>query len=83
VSWSGSSNPTDWIGLFAAGAPSDDAHLLAWAYVNGGRSPTRQVPSGSRDFTMPTRAGSYEFRLFSSSAYVLLATSNAVTVPAL
>ena len=83
VSWRGSSSPTDWIGLFAAGAPSDDAHLLAWAYVNGGRSPTRQVPSGSRDFAMPTRAGSYEFRLFSSSAYVLLATSNAVTVPAL
>jgi hypothetical protein len=80
VSWRGSSSPTDWIGLFAVGAPSEEGHLLAWAYVNCAQGPTTVVPSGSRDFNMPIGAGSYEFRLFASSAYVLLARSDPVTV---
>lgn len=75
VTWSGVQNPTstDWIGLFAVGAP--DSAVRAWRYTGG-------TPSGSTTLTVPwgTPPGNYEVRLFYNNSTVRLATSNVVSV---
>jgi putative Ig domain-containing protein/fibronectin type III domain protein len=74
VSWSGIQTPsaTDWIGLFAAGAP--DGVATFW-YTGGGAS-------GSRAVIVPTTlaAGAYEFRLFAQGSLLRLAVSARVMV---
>jgi IPT/TIG domain-containing protein/fibronectin type III domain protein len=75
VSWSGISTPssTDWIGVFAYGAPSTAPVL--WFYTGGGAS-------GTHDLTLPTSlpSGRYELRLFSQGGLDVLDTSPAIDV---
>jgi hypothetical protein len=80
VSWSGIPGPTgkDWIGLYAVGAA--DANYADYRYISCTYSPASSgKASGSCGFTMPTSAGSYEFRFFSNDTLTRLATSNQVT----
>ena len=63
----------DWLALAAAGSP--DTQYLKWTYVGGG------VTNTTWTVTMPSTAGSYEFRLF-SGAWVRLAASPVVVVTA-
>ena len=62
----------DWITLAASGAPNT-THLQ-WIYVGAG------VTSRTWTVTMPTTAGTYEFRLFLNDGYTRAATSPTVTV---
>jgi hypothetical protein len=80
VSWTGSSSPTDWIGRYSAGA--GDGSYGDWKFTSScAQSPAGSVASsGSCTFTMPSEAGSYEFRLFANGSYSRLAASNTVTV---
>ena len=74
VSWSGiaSPSPTDWIGLYAAGAPHSS--YLASAYTNG-------TSSGNVTFQVPAAPGSYEFRLFANSSFTVLAVVTVTITP--
>jgi hypothetical protein len=65
------SSATDWIGLYAVGAP--DQPSIAWRYTNG-------AASGSLTFTAPQQPGQYEFRYFLNDGYSLAARSAPVTV---
>ena len=81
ISWSGISAPssTDWIGLYVPGAGSQN--FLDWVYVSGLQSSRIAIAAGSCLFTVPDiPSGAYELRLFSNSAFTLLATSNIVNV---
>jgi uncharacterized protein YegP (UPF0339 family) len=75
ATWGGVCAPTssDWIGLFAPGAPN--TAYLAWRYTTG-------TVSGSAPVTIPTSVtpGTYELRLFSSNGVTRLAVSNSFTV---
>jgi hypothetical protein len=75
VSWSGIQNPTstDWLGLFAVGAP--DSAMRSWRYTGG-------TSSGSTTLSVPwgTAPGSYEVRLYYNNSMVRIGTSNTVTV---
>src|SRR6266852_973676 len=77
ATWSGIPAPStsDWLGLFNPGAPSTGFYLYSSGATNG-------QASGSVPFTLLANAtpGTYELRLFSSSSYTLLATSNSFTV---
>jgi hypothetical protein len=64
---------SDWIALAATGAP--DGTYLQWTYVGAG------VTTRTWTVTMPTTAGTYEFRLFKTGS-IRVATSPAVTVAA-
>jgi hypothetical protein len=74
VNWSGIQTPTatDWVGLFAAGAP--DSVGTFW-YTGGGAS-------GSRTVIIPTTVppGTYEIRLFAQSSLLRLAVSAPLTL---
>jgi len=82
ATWGGIANPTatDWIGLFAAGAPGSS--FLNWVYVNCTKSPGAALASGSCPLTIPTglAPGSYELRLFANNGFTRLAASGPVTV---
>ena len=75
VTWSGIASPTttDWVGLFASGAPDSD--VMAWKYTPGtaGATVTIRIPTGTFD-------GTYELRLFAQNSYTRLATSGPITV---
>ncbi len=75
ATWSGITAPTstDWVALYAVGAP--DSAVVAWRYTSGaaGGNVTMTIPWG-------TFAGAYELRLFSQNSYVRLATSGTITV---
>ncbi|MCA1843745.1 MAG: hypothetical protein LC792_11290, partial [Actinobacteria bacterium] len=77
VTWGAIQSPTstDWIGLYAAGAP--DSAMKAWKYTGGSAA-------GSTTLTVPwaTTPGPYEVRLFYNNSMVRMATSNPVTVTA-
>ena len=78
---SGPANTTDWVGLFAAGAPN--SAYLDWRYLNGTMTPPASgVATGTMMFSVPVAPGNYEFRLFARNGFTLLATSTAVTVGA-
>ncbi len=62
---------TDWIGLYALGAPNNN--YISWGYTNG-------ATSGSMPFTAPSQAGQYEFRYLLNDGYTSAAVSNRVTV---
>jgi hypothetical protein len=64
---------SDWLALAATG--SGDASYLQWTYVGSG------VTTRTWTVTMPTTAGTYEFRLF-RNGYIRAATSPPVTVTA-
>jgi len=63
---------TDWLALAATAAPNTS--YLQWIYVGSG------VTSRTWTVTMPTTAGTYEFRLFPNNGYTRAATSPTVTV---
>jgi len=74
VSWTapaGQTSPTDWVGLYAAGA--SNTQYLWWEYTGGSTS-------GSLGLAAPTTPGTYEFRYLLNDGYTSVATSNAVTV---
>ncbi len=81
ATWSGipSASATDWVGLFAPGAPNED--YLAWVYVSGSQSAATPRPSGSCVFVIPNVApGPYEMRLLTNDGYTHIATSNLITI---
>jgi len=75
ASWAGIVDPTntDWLGLYAPGAP--DSAYQTWRYTSG-------LGSGSADFLLPSTlpSGTYELRLFAAGSYRRLGTSNVFTV---
>jgi hypothetical protein len=82
ATWGGiaSPSPTDWIGLYAAGAP--DTAYLAWIYVSCSQMAGGAMAGGSCAFTIPSGvpAGTYELRLLANNGYTRLARGNALTV---
>src|SRR5207249_4121518 len=82
ATWSGIGSPssTDWIGLYAPGAP--DGSALTWMYVSCSTSAGAARASGSCSLTVPASvaAGSYELRLFAANGFTRLATSPTFTV---
>jgi subtilisin family serine protease len=62
----------DWIAVAATGAA--DRTYLTWTYVGSG------MISRNWTTTMPTTAGTYEFRLFLNDGYTRAATSPTITV---
>jgi hypothetical protein len=82
ATWSGIASPTgtDWIGLYAAGAP--DSAYLVWIYVNCTVTPGPPAAAGACVLQPPAglAGGTYELRLFSNDTFVRLATSNPFTV---
>jgi len=77
VSWSGldgSTDPSDWIGLYPAGGADGLFHpSLAWQQVNGNQS-------GTVNFSLPQNPGNYEFRYFSQGSYSVLGRTGSVQV---
>lgn len=67
-------HPTDWIGIYPAGAPPDRS-WLSWQYTAGQKA-------GTLEFQAPDRPGQYNFRLFTQDGYEVVATSPLVTVVA-
>jgi hypothetical protein len=82
VSWSNVVGPTttDWIALYHPG--DANTAYIDWIYddsctrVAGSNS----LSSGSCSFQMPSKAGTYEFRLLPNDTFSVLATSGQVTV---
>lgn len=75
----GPANPTDWVGLYLAGAAHGTP--LDWRYLSDTTmAPTTGVSTATLHVLMPTTAGTYEFRFFADNGYGLLATSGAVVV---
>jgi RHS repeat-associated protein len=75
VSWSGISSPTatDWIGIYAVGAPNT-VHQ-GWRYTTG-------AASGTVPFTVSPSVGlgNYQFRLFANNGYTLIGISDVFVV---
>lgn len=71
---------TDWIGLYAAGAPATS--FVDWLYVNCTKSAGAARASGSCAVIIPTglTPGAYELRLFGNNGYTTLAASGPVMV---
>lgn len=67
----GQTASTDWLGLYAVGAPATS--YLAYQYTGGGTS-------GTATFTAPAPFGSYEIRYLLQDGYTEAATSNPVIV---
>ena len=62
----------DWLALAATSAP--DSSYVQWIYVG------TSITSRTWTVTMPSTAGTYEFRLFLNNGYMRAATSPAITV---
>jgi len=79
ATWTGSTDKQDWIGVYVTGA--SDASYLAWEYTSCSHSwASSAVVSGSCAFTMPSTAGTYEFRFFGAGSNTAIARSGTVTV---
>jgi hypothetical protein len=63
---------TDWLALAATTAPNNS--YLKYTYVGTG------VTTRTWTVTMPTTAGTYEFRLFPNNSFTLAAKSPPITV---
>ena len=75
----GPGHSLDWVGLFAAGAPS--ASYLRAAYLTGTLTPpVPGLTGGTLPFTLPLTPGTYEVRFFLNDSFTLLATSLTITV---
>ena len=68
----GAGGYTDWLALAATTAP--DTSYIRYVYVGGG------ITTRTWTVTMPTTAGTYEFRYFLNGGYTRAATSPAVIV---
>ena len=87
ATWSNISNPTptDWIGLYRAGAPDlPTTNLLAWIYVSCSKTAASARASGSCPFALPPNlaAGTYELRLFANDDYIVKLATATFTVSA-
>jgi hypothetical protein len=82
VSWSGVSDPSagDWVGIFAPGAPASSYLGSFYAGSCAQTAGAAAAASGSCTFTVPAAPGSYELRLYASTANDLLSASGAITV---
>ena len=78
VSWSGSTSPADWIGLYELGGDNEDP--IAWAYTNGEQEASVVVASGSMEFNVPGQEGTYELRIFKNDSWTPEAHSEQVIV---
>ncbi len=82
ATWSGiaAPTPTDWIGLYAPGAP--DTAFLAWTYVSCTQTPSSAQAAGACSFVIPTGLvpGVYELRLLANDVFTRLATTGVLTV---
>ena len=77
----GPGNLTDWVALYPSGAPH--SAYLSWTYLNGSTSPPAAgLSAATLSAYAPVPAGVYEWRLFSSNSYTLVATSGPLTVTA-
>jgi thermitase len=69
----GPGNPTDFVALYAAGAP--DTSFLQWKYLNNAQSPPASgITNTTLQFGVPS-AGTYNIRLFNNGTWTKLATS--------
>jgi hypothetical protein len=76
----GPGNTTDWVARYATGAPGS-AYASDYQYLNGTKTaPAVGLTSGTLTFTLPTAAGTYQFRFMQTNSYTVLATSPTVTV---
>lgn len=75
----GPTNPLDWVGLFAVGAP--DNENIAWTYFNQSSEtpPVVGTSSAALPFTLPAEQGDYEFRLFAANGARLATSTTVVT----
>jgi hypothetical protein len=82
VSWSGVSGPAvkDWLGLYVPGAAN--TAFLKWKYDSSCTQTAGATAKGFRllSFTMPTTAGTYQFRLLANDGFTVIATSPNLTV---
>ena len=77
----GPGSTTDWVGFYPAGAP--EGGYVDWRYLSGTTvPPASSTATATLSFTMPTAAGTYEFRFFANNGYQRLTTSGAVSVSA-
>ena len=67
------SSAKDWVGLYKVGDSNNSYISGKWGYTNG-------LTSGTYTTTVPTAAGSYEFRLLQNNGYTDVAHSNSITV---
>jgi len=74
----GPANPTDWVGLFPAGAP--DTGYVAWSYLNGTKTASSGMTTASLTLPAPTTGGTYNVRWFAQNGFTLLAASSDITV---
>src|SRR5262249_3846131 len=84
ATWSGIPSPTttDWIGLFAPGAPN--TAYLAWIYLSCSMTPGAPAAAGACAFTIPSSVtpGTYALRLLANNGFPGLAASGALPVTA-
>ena len=75
----GPANPTDWVALFPANAPSTG--YVDWRYLsNSTVAPTTGLTSATLTFQAPVTPGDYECRFFANDGYAQLATSSPITL---
>jgi hypothetical protein len=84
ASWSDVGTPaaSDWIGLYAPGAPPGSR--LSWLYDDSctQTSSGAALAAGSCSYPTPVTAGTYQLRLYADGGTSLLATSSALTTSA-
>jgi hypothetical protein len=82
VIWQNVKKPTiyDWVGLYAKGAKDTDP--ISTFYTSSCRPKPGTVANaeGACNLTLPTNAGTYEYRLFTNNEYSRVMTSSAVMV---
>lgn len=78
VSFTGSTSTKDWIGLYAATTtPGSASPSIDWQYVDGTRSGSKSVATGSVVFQSGlSAAGSYKVCFLSNDGYTLLSAAN-------
>src|SRR5207302_668984 len=79
VSWSGSTTPHDWIGVFASGVSNQS--IVNWLYTSCSRTPSSTtVGSGSCSFPLPSASTTFYRSLFANDGFTLMATSGSIVV---
>jgi len=78
VNFSGSTDVKDWVGLYAVtSTPSSGSPSIDWQYVDGTRSGSTLVASGSIFFSNGlSEEGSYKACLLAKDGYTVLSTAN-------
>jgi hypothetical protein len=67
---SGPANPTDWVAIYAAGAPDVPLTTLGWDYLSGTQTaPSTGVSAATITMTAPSINGSYGARFYLNNLY--------------